>query len=66
MSLTNSDGYNFINTITRKERSGGPITPDRYNNLLNFCFEERLSDEYTKFEKNEKSTDFFRYVLAYK
>lgn len=60
MAITNSVGYTFINTVLRKELNGNPITIDKYNNLLNFAFEEKLSDEYTKFEVNQKSTDFFR------
>lgn len=62
MAITNGDGYNFLNTILRKERNGSSITPDRYNNILKFSFEEKLSDEFTKFEEDQKNTDFFRYL----
>lgn len=60
--ITNNDGFNFINTITRKERQGSPLTPDRYNNYLNICFEEKLSDAFSQFEKDQRSTDFFRFL----
>lgn len=62
MAITNNDGFNFINTILRKEKNGSSLTPDRFNNLLNFTFNEVLSDEYSKFEKSQKSTDFFRFL----
>jgi len=62
MAIYNSTGYTFINTILRKEINGSPITPDRFNNQLNVCFEEKISDEYTKFELNQKNSDFFRFI----
>jgi len=62
MAITNKDGYDFVNTILRKERNGSALTVDRYNNLLNICLTEKVSDEYLKFEGNQKNSDFFRYL----
>jgi hypothetical protein len=62
MAINNKDGFDFVNTLLRKERNGSPITTDRFNNLLNICFEEKVSDEYFKFEGNQKNTDFFRFL----
>jgi hypothetical protein len=57
MSLTNFDGFNYINTILRKELNGSPITIDKFNTSLKTKFIQKLNDEYIKFEKNQSSTD---------
>lgn len=60
MSITNFDGFNYINTILRKEVNGSSITPDRFNTSLNVKFTQKLDDEYAKFEINQKNTDSLR------
>lgn len=62
MAIYNSTGYTFINTVLRKEINGSPITPDRFNNVLNIAFEGNISDEYTKFEINQNNSDYFRLI----
>jgi hypothetical protein len=60
--ITNENGFAFINTVLRKEINGSPITVDRFNNMLNFSFEEAVSDRYSMFEEDQASTDFFRFL----
>lgn len=65
MAITNKDGYDFVNTVLRKEKEGSALTPDRFNNMLNFSFWQKVDDEYIKFEKDQNSTDFFNLLKKY-